>query len=117
MIMTKGITSLHQLSQKMHMWIAAIWSLLIIFLHVLIFLFFVFVHAVSIVGIIAQELQGCFKDVMNIGTGLMGRVLHECFQGLQAVLPEFIIALHSIMTELDYQGNCGWQVLAKAISN
>jgi len=46
-------------------------DLLIIFLHLIILLFFILVHGVSVIGVIVQELQRCVKDITHARPSFM----------------------------------------------
>jgi len=92
-------------------------DLLIIIFHVIVLLFFILVHGVSVVGVIVQELQRCVKNITNARPRFMWGMLYKCFKRLQAVLSELIIALGSIVAEFNDQWNDSWQVLAKAVPN
>ena len=92
-------------------------DLLIIIFHLIILLFFILVHGVSVVGVIVQELQRCVKNITNARPRFMWGMLYKCFKSLQAVLSELIIALGSIVAEFNDQWNDSWQVLAKAVPN
>ena len=79
-------------------------SLIVIF-HLVVLVFFILVHGVSIVWIIHQELQRGVKHLQHTGSRLVWGVLNKGFQRLQAELPELVITLSSAVTESYDQGD------------